>query len=247
MLGSPTALTRWAGKWGPKPSLGVERDPRGSHVETPVRGVGGRLSQRVWITVARARWGPPAAQGPALPGVPGSGPEDLHYPQASWRRCWRSELHLEKLGARSWGGPLLGFISHVLSRLCGVHATCRGKWGRIPREPGEAGGATRPQLRSSLLLLRPLSPAEGTTAASVLWQAGQGLMQRPPSDRTPLHTTPHPPGPCRGRDDSIWGPKLTLSPEAVRAGGEVAGPWGWLRNSRAVTAPTQCLPCQDRF
>ena len=147
--------------------------------------------------MARARRGPPAAQGPALPGVPGSGPEDLHHPQAGWRRCWRSELHLEKLGALSWGGPLLGFISHVLSRLCGVRATCRGKWGRIPRDPGEAGGATRPQLRSSLLLLRPLSPAEGTAAASVLAQAGQGLMQRPPSDRTPPPHHRPPPRPLQ--------------------------------------------------
>lgn len=68
--------------------------------------------------------------------------------------------------------------------------TGREKWGRIPREPGEAGGATRPQLRSSLLLLCPLSPAEEATAVSVLVQGGQGLMQRHPGTGLPTSTPP---------------------------------------------------------
>lgn len=41
--------------------------------------------------------------------------------------------------------------------------TGREKWGRIPREPGEAGGATRPQLGSSLLLLSSVASRGGNS------------------------------------------------------------------------------------
>lgn len=115
--------------------------------------------------------------------------------------------------------------------------TGREKWGRIPREPGEAGGATRPQLGSSLLLLCPLSPAEEATAASV-------LVQGPPQgqDSPPPHHRP-PPRPRRGLRGFCLGPEGNTVPRGSEgARRSCQGPWGRLRNSRAMIAPYPTSP-----
>ena len=101
--------------------------------------------------------------------------------------------------------------------------TGRGKWGRVPREPGGWWDHTTPAQKLSLAPLSPVA-SRGDNSCICPCAGRAGPHAETPRDRTPpLHTTAHPPGPRRGRDNSVWGLKVTLSPEAVRAEGEAAG------------------------
>ena len=90
------------------------------------------------------------------------------------------------------------------------------------------------------LSLAPLSSVASRGGNSCVCPcAGRaGSHAETPRDRTPhLHTTAHPPGPAEGYEDSVWGLKATLSPEAGGREEKLPGPLGAAQKPQGHESP----------